>query len=769
MILTEIFKNRPFALLCAVFMSASLLCFLVQGKYKLIAAAIFAVLGVAALTVDLIRRRVKFSKAALVFVLPVIIACLVSYLYFDYGYQNVRRLDGEDRTVEGTVIETKSYAEHGSIYTVRITSVDGKKTDILARLECDYGGSFVTGDRFRMKVDLSAPEDTSPIYSTKLNAISDGITLFAHSRAESGFVSLGTLNDDLEVIFAKLKASLSVRLSRAVGGEAGDLASAMVLSDRSGLNPETLRDFSRSGVSHILALSGLHMSIISAIFDWLLRRLAAPKWLRCIVTAFLMVTYLALTGFSLSAVRAVIMLCAVYMSFIISTPTDPKTVLFATGSFIFLITPHAVCDAGFWMSFLATLGIIIVSPYVSRLFVTVRRDSDVKRFAFRFLRYLLSAVAITLVANFSVIFISWLCFGEVSIVAPLTNILLSPLSGVMIFLSVMTLMTHFIYAPLSELLGELTGIVGDLMLDITAEISELRGIVISLKYDFAAVIIVLFAIFTVTFLVIKLKHKLITLLPAAVSVVAFSACLIGFNVMNEGRVNATYVHEKGGDTIVLSENGRTAICDISEGYLSRFLLAAMTSEEHYATEVEVLILTHYHSRQPVSLDQFFSSVRLRELWVPRPEQAEEVGYLEDIYERAEDAGVRVTVYERGSDLKLFGQTTLTVLPYDKLPRSVETLNCVTVENRGRRLAYVGSSFWESEYCDTGAEYVSHSDIVIFGTHGPAPKKNFSFDIGAECRDVIFADEEVMSFFNVDELPPDLQPVFSPDKSDFVLE
>ena len=769
MILTEIFKNRPFALLCAVFMSASLLCFLVQGRYKLIAALVFSVFGIAMLAVDVIRRRVKFSKAMLVFVLPLILACIISYLYFDFGYQNVRLLDGENRTVEGVVIEEKSYAEHGSVYTVRLTSVDGYKVNVRARLECEYGGSFVIGDGFLMTVDLSAPEDSSPTYSTKLNAISDGIMIFAYSYDENNYAPLEMQSHDPEVFFGKLRSSLSARLSRAVGGESGDLASAMVLSDRSGLNPETVRDFSRSGVSHILALSGLHMSIIAAIVDWLLRRMAAPKCIRCIVTAALMAAYLALTGFSLSAVRAVVMLCAVYLSFIISRPTDVKTVLFATGAAIFLITPYAVCDAGFWMSFLATLGIITVSPYVIRLFASERRDSNVKRAALRSLRYLLSAVIITLVANLAVIVISWLCFGEVSIIAPLTNLLLSPLSYAMIFLSVMTLIAHFVFSPLSELLGELTRTVGDLMLDITEEISEMQGIVISLKYNFAAAIIVLFAVCTAIILIIKLKHKWMAFLPAAAAVAAFAVCLICFNTVNDGRVNAAYIHQKGGEMLVLSENGKTVICDISEGYLSRFFRAVLKSEEHYATEVEVLILTHYHSRQPVALDAFFSEVRLRELWVPRPEQADEVEYLEDIYRRAEAAGIQITVYDRGSDLKLFGHTSLTVLPYDKLARSVEALNCVTVENRGSRMTYVGSSFCESDHRDQGSGYIKDSEVVIFGDHGPNPKREFFFDISPECDSVIFAAEETLELFENGRLPQGVRKILFPEEIDFVLE
>ena len=67
------------------------------------------------------------------------------------------------------------------------------------------------------------------------------------------------------------------------------------------------RDFRRTGASHLLALSGLHVALLSAMAEWVLRRFRIPKRPRVTLLGILMLLYLALVGFLPSAVRAVFM------------------------------------------------------------------------------------------------------------------------------------------------------------------------------------------------------------------------------------------------------------------------------------------------------------------------------------------------------------------------------------------------------------------------------------------------------------------------------
>ncbi len=766
----ELFKNRPFALFCGIFMLCAVGGFFVPGLVKLILGGILLALLITCAVICIVKKRIFFwFKPTVLISVAVLIAALSSFSYFDIGYMGMRKHDGAICDIDAYVTDAEYYSDYASAYTVRLISVNGEPCGSLAYLECHYNCGLQPGNRFSISAQMSEPSDTSFGYSQKTSMISDGIFSVIISESEADYTVAEKYHESAEVFFGKLNDELSARLSRIVGGESGDLSSAVLLADKSGLSAQTRRDFARAGVSHILALSGLHMAIIVAIADFFLKKLFVPKTARCIVLTVLLVLYLYLVGFTLSAVRSVIMIAMLYLAYLLRTSTDTVTNLFCAGFLILLISPGAVCDAGFWMSFLATLGIVLVSPYVAKIFQFKRRDGDVKIFFLRIARYFLTAVVVTVVANLSVVFLSWLCFGSVYLIAPVSNLLIAPLSGVLIFLSAICLLLYWIAPALSVLCAFGAERIGTLMLNICARFSDVRNIGVSLKYDFAGVIICVFFVATAVLLVVKLKHKIITLAPTAAAILAFIVCLSVFNFANEGNISSVYLKKNGGELFVFSENGKTVICDVSEGYSSRFSLAASVAKEYYSTEIEILMLTHYHSRQPQAVDHLFASYKTRNLWLPEPQSKTEYSVFLDLLRKAQEEGVCVTVYRQGEQMTLFGSASLTVFPYDKLSRSVEALVGFSIESGGRRLTYLGSSYFESDFEAEAREYILSSDAVILGSHGPNIKKPFSFKLGKDCEKLIIADESVAKNAQI-ECPNGVSPIalYDPDFCEFVL-
>ena len=94
----------------------------------------------------------------------------------------------------------------------------------------------------------------------------------------------------------------------------------------------------------------------------LLKKLRVKPSLISIIMIVLSFCYLAITGFSISAMRSVIMLNIVYLSMLSSVPSDSLTALSIAGIVIILISPGSIIDSGFWMSFSATLGILSYMP-----------------------------------------------------------------------------------------------------------------------------------------------------------------------------------------------------------------------------------------------------------------------------------------------------------------------------------------------------------------------------------------------------------------------
>ena len=739
---TEIFKNRPLALFCAIFMSASALGFFVRGEAKIVLIALCAAVLISVILILIAKRRIFAAlRTAMLCALAIAVGMASSYIYFDIGYMSMRKYDGSECDIRAVVTDPEYYSDSGTAYTVRLISVNGEPCDKLAYLCCEYGGGLQTGYLFDINARVDEPSDDSFGYSKKSNLISDGITVIISSDSEDDITVVSKDHMTPEIFFKKLNSELSVRLSRAVGGEAGDLASAMFLADRSGLDAKTRLDFSRVGTSHLLALSGLHMAIVAAIAEAFLERLCIKKTVRCIILSALLGTYLALVGFALSAVRAVIMIYAVFLSYIVRASGDPKTALFFAGFAILAFSPSAVCDIGFWMSFFATLGIIVISPIMSRMFRGKENGGKLSFAVFRALRYIISAVAVTVVANFSVLFFMWRFFGQVSLIAPLTNLLLSPLSSALIMFSALTLIFYFPLPAVSSAFAACASFFAEIILRASSALSDMRGIVLSLKYDFAGFIVCAFSVAAIIVLVIRLKRKCIALVPAAATVLLFCICLGIHSIGASKATDVSYIRQKNGELLVLSECSKAVVCDMSDGYYSRLRLGGMLAAEHCATEIEVLLLTHYHSRQPQAVNSFLENFKTRAVWLPEPKSDYEYSAMQGITQKADALGVPTVIYRHGSDMRLFGDTELTVFPYRKLERSVEAQVGLSLLRGDSRLTYLGSSYSEGDIPDDIRSTVSDSEHLIFGCHGPKAKEGFSVSTDERSVSVIIADSE----------------------------
>lgn len=715
----EIFKNRPFSLFCALFMLSSTAGFFLAGNIKLIIAAVFT--GAIFVVIAFFAIRRSFSFVPILLLSSLVFGIVSSYICFDIGYAEMRQHDGDNKTVRALVTDTAYSSDYGTTYTVRVASIDGVKVEKLAHLSCEYRGSLVPGDLFEMQASIGEPQDDTFGYSHKINMLADGITAVITSEEEN-FQIIERNVVTPEIWFLDLNNELSVRLSRIIGGEEGDLAAAVFLADRSGVSEKTQLDFSRCGTSHLLALSGLHMAIVAAIAEFFLSTLRIKRSVRCVLLILLLVFYLALIGFALSAVRSFIMLAAVYLAYILRSHAESRTSLFFAGFLILLISPTAVCDIGFWMSFFATFGIIVFSPFVSKLFSAKRTDGTFKIKARRVLKYLVSTIAVTVTANLSVIFFLWLFFGEISLISPLTNLILAPLTVPLIFFSAITLLLYFIFPAAAALSARLANAVAELILSVSEYFSGFRGTVLSLEYDFAGIIICFFVIATIILLVIKLKHKILVLAPAVLSVIAFCICLGIYTHQNYAKTDISYLRQKDGEMFLLSSCGTSVFIDNSDGYYSRFASVNALLREHEATELEVLILTHYHSRQSTAVKRFFDNCKTRAVWLPEPQSDSDYKTFCELYSIAEAAGVDPIIYRHGEIMELFKETELLIFPYRKLDRSVEAQVGFSLTCGEGSLVYIGSSFFEGTAAPEARSAIAESDHLIIGAHGPAPKE-----------------------------------------------
>lgn len=182
-------------------------------------------------------------------------------------------------------------------------------------------------------------------------------------------ISLGKASDGWRQQLLRIKHSLTDRIlsSPEMSPGAKEFVTTALLGESSRLSPPTRDIFSGAGLSHILALSGLHVDIIAAIIAlalWPLR-VFRRNVAGLLITVTLLWLYAALTGFSPSVTRAVIMASFFLIGRILQRKSTPQNSLCAAALFILLFDPLALFSPGFQLSFAAVASILIFADMLN--------------------------------------------------------------------------------------------------------------------------------------------------------------------------------------------------------------------------------------------------------------------------------------------------------------------------------------------------------------------------------------------------------------------
>ena len=206
-------------------------------------------------------------------------------------------------------------------------------------------------------------------------------------------------------------------------------AYSIISGDRSELDHEMISQFSRVGIAHIVAISGLHVGFLVLLLLWPLNRLRLNKWIKLTIVINVLLLYAIFCGASPSVVRACIMAIILLIGNLFGKQNDNLNNVSLAGILILLISPLFLFDLGFLLSFAGVFGIFCLYPVLKR--------------ALRFLRWkwLIESLAVTLSADIATLPIIANAFGYVSLVSSISNLVLVPIFGfVFMLLFVLTIL-----------------------------------------------------------------------------------------------------------------------------------------------------------------------------------------------------------------------------------------------------------------------------------------------------------------------------------------
>jgi len=216
-----------------------------------------------------------------------------------------------------------------------------------------------------------------------------------------------------------LRAMLLQRFDAAMPPFEAGLLKATVLGDRSGLTPEMNQAFLDSGTYHILAISGLNVSILAGALFGLFRLLRASPQIAAFASALLVTLYAALAGGSASVIRAAVMADTYLLAVILDRGGELLNTLALSALVLLWWNPRFLFDVGFQLTYLATLGIVLVLPRCEGVLTQVPWP----------IRWMLESIVITLAATAMTLPVLASTFNRMAPVGILANLPIVPLSG----------------------------------------------------------------------------------------------------------------------------------------------------------------------------------------------------------------------------------------------------------------------------------------------------------------------------------------------------
>ena len=430
------FNARPLVLCAAGVSLGIFLAYRLSGTLALAAACLFLCCGILALC---------FRRAALCVLLFALSAGVLRML------AALPTLPPEGACTLTGCISEAPVTKDGFTYALLYESArDGVPIDgrVQVRFPAEKARKLSCGDVISAAVTLRLPEAQSSTFDARAYYLSSGVTALAYARTAPR-ITAHRIN--LRYRLSALRTRLASALEEAFGTEA-PLARALLLGDKALLPEETYALFRDTGTAHILALSGLHVSILTGFLAWLLPKRHGV--LRLLLIGLFLLGYCVLTGFPPSLVRAAVMSLAALGAPLLRRRYDAPSALALALLLILLAAPAQLFSVGLQLSFSAAAAIAMLLRPLLRL---LRRLPHT----------LAASLSVPLAGTLGTLPLTLCYFGRLPLYSLPANLLIVPLVSLALPLALLSLPlillfpeAVFLAAPARCMLGMLSRLSG---------------------------------------------------------------------------------------------------------------------------------------------------------------------------------------------------------------------------------------------------------------------------------------------------------------------
>lgn len=625
-----------------------------------------------------LENKEKF-KIILILIISMIISNAVT-VYSNNKYEKIYKTSTEEQTYIGTIISEAEEGKYKSTYTIKIESInrDDKYKNIKLKLNISNSYKFKLeyGDKIQFKGTYSAPEVRRNYkgfdYSEYLKTLKIyGIVTYTGN----GIILLEKENiNPIKLTTHKISHKIENNIKKLFEQKDAGLLIGILLGKNENIDEEVKEDFRNSGIYHILAVSGAHMSYVILGITYLLDKISISRRKKEILKILCIIFFMLVTNTSVSVVRAGMMgIITIGASFFYRKKDIFNSVCFSM-LIILIYNPYSINSISFMLSYGGVIGILMLNKSYIRLIKKLKPNKKNIVGTRCIVPVKIEVISTILSAQTMIIPIMILKFHTISLTFLFANILVSYIIGIIIILG-------FICAFISLISLEISSFIAiflEVLLKILIFIAKFFGDIPLSKIYVTTPSIISILLYYILILMGTVPRALIngkyyiSKIKKILTIILIITIILNIYTPIPRDLKIHFIDVGQGDScLIITPNNKKVLIDgggsmesssnydIGEDTLLPYLL------DRGVKTLDYVMVSHFDADHCQGLMAILNSVKVKNIIISK--QSESVYNYEKIMEIVTKKKINVMVVKRGDNIKIDKKVELKIIyPESKL-------------------------------------------------------------------------------------------------------
>ncbi|MBU5427139.1 DNA internalization-related competence protein ComEC/Rec2 [Tissierella pigra] len=616
--------------------------------------------------------------------------------------------EGEEFLLRGIVDDVVWKEEGEGKYIVEINRVGNFNIKEKTVLKIRGDKQVSLGDKLIFKGKINVPlENTNPmLFNYKRSLLSNKLYTTININDYS---ILEIERNDIPLKY-KMKLKFKERIENLFNSnlseENSSLMKSIVLGEYNYLDEKNISKYRDLGLAHILAVSGLHIGIISSFLVYIFSHLGIKRKINIFMTLIIIWFYGYLIGFPPSLLRANIMFSIIFIGQAMAEPYDSINSLFFAMLILLIINPMWIFNLGFQLSFLASFSIIYFTPKIKHIFYLYKNK----------LTYTLSGLLAVQIGLFPV---QAYYFNKISIMGILANLIIAPILSFSLIIGAVMVGLSYSLDIFIPFLGKIL----NLILSI-----QFRLIDILYKFPFGIIkyhspsigeFILYYIFILILFKVIKVNKISFNLQRIIIYYLVFFLVFNFIILLNDKSVNIHFIDVGQGDGILIQTNRDNYLVDTGGNIMDSFDIGKNITlpylEKIGVNKIKGVFITHFDEDHCKSLPLLMENIKIKNILLSYENHGNKT------YDEIKNKNIPIKILKENDLIYLDNNTYIKVLsPNESIIRNGFTENnkslVFILSNYNKNILFTGDIEKEVEL-ELFSKIEDNIDIIKVPHHG----------------------------------------------------